>query len=191
MKKSRKDGFSLREGVTAMMAKAAGIEPDLALRGGSAATRVLGHISDAFEAGNESAKSAALQKAQQKLQAIDPRKHGQLAQSLHGRIRAMQGRGGTPQPQPMQVAALPTNSQISPPSPPLPKPPLNFGEHLPPDVVDPRFDHLPHEEQRRKLINLRRDGEIGEDLFWWLMINSTNFEPKMEIPPMPPINIEE
>ena len=192
-----------------MMAKAAGVEPDLALRGGTAATRVLGHISDALEAGNETAKNAALQKAQQKLRAIDSRKHGKLVQSLQGRLLAMQGRGDTTNPQTrlsasvspypsqgIQVAGLPqfpAQDYRRPPTTEAPwgfgKLPLRSGQTLPGPLVDPRFDNLPFEEQKKILLELRLKNEIDDKLYDWYETYGLN--PDIKIPPMPPINIEE
>ncbi|MDX2143007.1 MAG: hypothetical protein SFV19_06610 [Rhodospirillaceae bacterium] len=86
--------YTFREGLTIMAAKAAGIDPDLAVEAGDSATAVLNPIRNAMKAKSPKAMAQHVTQAQQALRSISPRQHPQLVSALQAKLLALQGRGG-------------------------------------------------------------------------------------------------
>ncbi|MDX2143008.1 MAG: hypothetical protein SFV19_06615 [Rhodospirillaceae bacterium] len=91
---AKRTSHTFREGLTIMAAKAAGIDPDLAVEAGDNATVALNPIRNAMKAKSPKARAEHVTQAQQALRSISPRQDPELVSALQAKLLALQGRGG-------------------------------------------------------------------------------------------------
>jgi hypothetical protein len=90
----RRSGYSFKEGLTMMAAKATGIDPYLAAEAGENARAALNAMRNAAKAKSPKDRAGFIRDAQNELRAISPARHGKLVNSMQAKLLALQGRGG-------------------------------------------------------------------------------------------------
>lgn len=85
--------YTFNDGLTALAARAIGIDPELATPAGDAARAVINLIRHAAKARTAQDKASLVRDAQAELRRISPARHGKLVGALQTQILALQGRG--------------------------------------------------------------------------------------------------
>jgi hypothetical protein len=100
----RRNGYSFKEGLTMMAAKAVGIDPYLAAEAGENAKAALNAIRNAAKTKNTKDRAGYIREVQSELRSISPGKHGKLVNAIQAKLLALQGGAVT--------ARSPTSRQV-------------------------------------------------------------------------------